>query len=295
MDLSEIVVLLLSGYLSVKFLFKWYRLLLRSAWPPKDFKLTKYLLSLLPVVSLVIILFTLKVLASFDVIDNSIFILFYILLGYAWLSLGLFMVSYFFDLSWIDDVININNKAALFALVGIFLGLTAIYCGANIGDGPGWWCVIFAGGLGLVSWFVLGFIVNYITDVFERVTIERDVYCGIRLGCYLLASGVILGRASGGDWTSFSMTIVEFIYGWPVIPLTILMIIIEKHYVHISKSEHNTEYYYLISSVICGAVYIIIAVLSIALLSPFRENPLYDGMSVFISLQEVIQWQLSWL
>lgn len=271
MDITEMIVFLFSGYFTCKFLFKWYGLLF-SAWPPNRNKLTRYIFGWLPVISLMVIIYTLKVLASFDVINDFRYIVFYIVIGYTWLYFGLRFMFYFFDLSWIDDVINLNNKAAMLSITGGFLGLTVIYAGANIGDGPGWWCVIFAGGLGTMSWIILGLISHKFTNVFERITVGRDIYCGIRFGFYLLAGGLILGRASAGDWTSFYMTIIEFMDGWPVLLLTAFMIIVERYYIYKSKIEDNMNNKHIFSSVFWGITYVIIAVISIMLLPPLKGS-----------------------
>ncbi len=227
-------------------------------------KLTvKNALTYLPLISLVIYLYTMTVLASFDVVDSFIYIVLYTLLGFAWLYYGLMAMAYFFDLSWVDDALNMNNKAALFSVTGGFLGLTIIYAGANIGDGPGWWCVVFAGGLGLAAWILIALVVNKFTKVFERITVERDISCGIRIGSYLLASGIILGRASAGDWTSFSMTIIEFWVGWPVLPLALLAILSEFYFIYKSEPHNNKEQNNITSSIFLSAVYTAIAIASV--------------------------------
>ncbi len=174
MDFFEVILLILSGSYTAWSLKGWYQKLLRFGLVRWN-KTTKYIMSLLPLVSLFIILYTLRVLASFDVVNDMLYIVFYVLLGYAWTFLGSKLVFIFFDISWIDDVLNLNNKAALYAFSGAFLGLVTIYSGANIGDGPGWWCVIFAGGLGLISWLLLGKLINAFAQVFERITVERDI------------------------------------------------------------------------------------------------------------------------
>jgi len=277
MDITEVIILILSCYYTVKNLNDWYQKL-PGIGPVRRDNAIKYVLGILPVASFFIILFTLRFLASFDVVNDLIYIIFYVLLGYTWTYLGMKMVFIFFDISWIDDVLNMNNKAALFAVSGAFLGLVTIYSGANIGDGPGWWCVIFAGGLGLISWFVLGRIVNSLTQVFERITVDRDIYCGIRFGAYLLASGIILARASAGDWTSFYDTIVEFLVGWPVLPLTVLAILVERYYMHKAKLEESISNTYLFGSLYWSVVYIAIAIAS-AMMFPLIENPLYGSVS----------------
>lgn len=260
----ELLLFVISAFYTYKFLKKWYQAL-SAMWPPKQISVVKNTLKYLPLVSLAIYLFTLTVLASFDVVDSFIYITLYTTLGYAWLNLGLVLMAYFFDMSWVDDAINNNNKAALFSVTGGFVGLSLIYAGANIGDGPGWWCVVFAGGLGLIAWIIMALIINLFTKIFERITVERDISCGIRIGTYLLASGIILGRASSGDWTSFGATVVEFMVGWPVLPLSLLTIIVEYFYIKKSKSWEYKNSDNIKSSIFWGIAYVATAIASVIL------------------------------
>lgn len=284
MDGFELIIFLFSGYYSLKGTFSWYKKL-AGIWHSEQNKIVKSVFGFLPILSFAIILYTLRVLASFDVVGDFIYLIFYILLGFAWVFIGLKLMFYFFDLSWIDDALDNNNKAAVFTITGAFLGLVLIYSGANVGDGPGWWCVIFAGGLGLISWIALGLIMNKYTRVFERVSVDRDIYCGIRFGAYLLAIGIILGRASAGDWTSFSMTIVEFLVGWPVLPLTLLAVLIERSYINNAKLRQGMNGDYLFSSIYWGIIYILLATACIVIF-PLVENPSYGIIPV--RLLEVI-------
>ena len=276
---DEILVLLASSLFTCVFLYKWYRYLFFSVIPFRRNELSMLVLCGLPIASFAIFLFTLNVLASFDVVDSPLFITFYVVLGFVWLHFSLYCMFRFFDLSWIDDVVIMNNKAALAALTGGFLGSTFIYAGANIGDGPGWWCVVFAGGLGLVTWILLGVGISRTNEMSERITVERNLGCGIRFGSYLLASGIILGRASGGDWTSFCMTVVEFydVYDrWPVILLAALEAIIENFYSRRYVTRGNNSS--VNSSIFWGAVYIIFAVVIVMQLwQSLPQNPFYRG------------------
>jgi len=274
---DEFVVLVVSFFFTCVFLYKWYRYLFFSVIPYKRDELLMVALCGLPIASFAIILFTLKVLASFDVVDSPLFITFYVVLGFVWLHFSLYCMFRFFDLSWIDDVMIMNNKSALTAIAGGALGSVFIYAGANIGDGPGWWCVIFAGGLGLMTWILLGVGIARTNEMSERITVERDLGCGIRFGSYLLASGIILGRASGGDWTSFYMTVVEFydVYDrWPVLLLAALEAIVENFYSRRNVTRGNKDT--VNSSIFWGAVYIIFAVIIVMQLwQSLPQNPFY--------------------
>ncbi|MCL1875406.1 MAG: hypothetical protein FWF87_04005 [Synergistaceae bacterium] len=276
--LCEFLALVVSASLLIKFFISWYASLSITRQPLD--KYVNYTLRLLPVVSFFIIIATLKSWASFDVVDSPFYITFYIVLGYAWIYIGLMLLFIFLDISWREDAIDNNNRAAAIAVSGGFIALTAIYAGANIGDGPGWWCVVYAGGLGVVALISFTQLVDSFTNVLERVTVERNAACGIRLCFYWLACGLLLARACGGDWTSFSMTDIEFEDKWPIIPLTLLMIIIERYYIFREKSQNRSGRNNVLSSVICGAVFIVFAIVSLILLPPLPVNPVYRNAEI---------------
>ncbi|MDZ4199651.1 MAG: hypothetical protein U1E27_10260, partial [Kiritimatiellia bacterium] len=52
---------------------------------------------------------------------------------------------------------------------------------------------------------------------------------GRRWAGFLLGAGLLLGRASAGDWTSVDATFVEFFRdGWPVLVLLALAVVAER-------------------------------------------------------------------
>ena len=275
MDGSEILVLLLSCFLTYKFYKNWYSPVFK-VWHPQVRLFPRLLMGALPFISFIILFYTLSALASFDVVTSPLYIFFYLIMGYGWIYIGLTLMSFFFDIVWSEDVLKLNNEAALYPVAGGFLGLTLIFAGANIGDGPGWWCVIFAGGLGLTAWYAFASLINRFTQIFERITIERNIPCGIRFGFYLLSSGIILGRASAGDWTSFLTTIIELGTGWPVLILTLLALTVEYYFSNSLKRtgrSGNMRPGGLIAvSILCGMVFIAIAVAGV-LLQPLYEIP----------------------
>jgi len=263
---DEVLVFLASIVATALFVVKWYRSIF-LAWPKSRGRTGKILLGALPIAAFFIIRFVLKNWASYDVIYDPTYITLYLLLGFAWAWFGSFVMRSCFDLSRRDDVLNLNNKAAAFAYAGGFLGITLIYAAANIGDGPGWWCVIFAGGLGLGAWVLLAWILHAATRAFERVTVGRDISCGIRIGCYLLASGIIIGRASAGDWTDFPTTVIEFWVGWPALPLTALAVVGELLCARSAK-DREAQGNSIIGSVLWGATMVVAALCSVLFLLP---------------------------
>lgn len=270
----EIIVFILCVWLSFRFARAWYPPILK-AWPGERGVGLRICLALLPPIGFSLVYFILCYFASFDVV--GFYVLFYLLMGIGWFYVSDWAMRRFWDLSWRDDVIGNNNSAALFAYAGGFLALALIYGGANTGDGPGWWCVVFAGGLGTAALLLLGVLVHKVTGVIERITVERDIGAGIRFGSYLLGCGLILARASGGDWTSFSMTVVEFLDGWPALALTAVMLLVEGAF----RSRSNTDFdgrreSSISGSVFLGIVFVAIGAAAIVLLPPLPQNPIYD-------------------
>ena len=269
----EVIIFLISIVLTSVFLFQWFRPFFKI-WPPHRVQFAKTSFIFLPIIALIIILITLTQLASFDVVSSGSYIFFYILLGYSWLYICMILVSYFIGLSWKDDIFHVSNKAALPAISGVYLALTLIYSGANIGDGPGWWCVIVAGGIGLIILFLIVTIIHKFTGVIETITVGRDVNTGIRMGMFFVGCGIILGRASGGDWFGLEETLADFWVAWPILIITVIAILVELYEANKAKYsfEENTGKAF---TIFIGLLYIVISIVSVILLPGFAENPIY--------------------
>jgi hypothetical protein len=186
----------------------------------------------MPLVAFVIMATILSTVAAPSVTSSPGWILFYIVVGFGWIQCVLHLVFRCFDLSWIDDVVGKNHtEPALLPVIGSLSGITLIYAGSNIGDGPGWWCVIYASAIATLVWFILGHIIQKTTDAFSTITIGRDLPCAIRMGAYLLASGAILAYAAAGDSIDVTTDIVNIaICSLTAIPLAILAIFVERYY-----------------------------------------------------------------
>lgn len=268
---GEGFVLGLSGYLSVLFLFGWYRKTTRITQFFNQGRLRLYFY-LLPSIPVILYLVILNTAASWDVVGDFFYGLMYLLLGIAWLSLSLNGMLLFWSFSYEDDVLMGKNNAALITLTGAIIGSSLIYAAANVGDGPGWWTVVIAGGIGTLTWLLLGLLINKLTAIIEAITMEHDVNSGIRFGSYLIASGLILALASSGDWTSFSVTLSEFLVGWPVLPLTGIVVILEGSLFKIEDTgeERQSQQF---ASIIVTLCYLLYAALVVFMLM----SPLLGG------------------
>lgn len=271
----EIIVFIASSFGTFFFVVSWYYEI-NTNWPAQRNRRGKTVMRVLPVVAFAIMLPVLMLWASYDVVDSLFFIIFYLVLGYTWVWVGLLLCSYFLDISWRDDAIQLNNRAGLVSVTSMYIGLTLIFTAANIGDGPGWWCVLVAAGMGLASWLLLAIIINKATSVSETITVNRDIWCALRFGGYLLGSSILLARASAGDWTSFNQTVKEFGVGWPVLLLAPVALAVELVYHRRTLAGVYREKQPLPAlSVLWALAYIVFALICVALLPPLTVNPYY--------------------
>jgi len=205
----------------------------------------------------------LKTGASFDVVDAPQYLFMYVVLGLAWLWI-VSMIFPYLGLSPRDDMFERHNRATVPALRGALVGVTLCYAGGNIGDGPGWWVVVFAAALAtivlLISWMAL----TQLSAVADAVTVDRDPAAGIRLGAFLVSCGVILGRAVAGDWHSASATVADFSAFLPyVVVLVIAATLFERRAQPTPQRPHAAI---VGSGVLPSLVYLIIAAGALAIM-----------------------------
>ena len=141
------------------------------------------------------------------------------LVGLGWLLVFSRLFSWL-GLSNADDVVERRNPAAFAGICGGILALALIYVGGSLGEGPSYWNNIFSAGLGTFGFILLWFLLELFGRVSNSIAEERDLASGIRLGGFLLAEGLMLGRAVAGDWHSESATVHDFAQdGWPAAAL----------------------------------------------------------------------------
>lgn len=169
----------------------------------------------------------LRTLAAHDVRDDGRYVAFYLLMGAAWVG-SLVTVFPLLGLSARDDVAERSNLAAAILFAGAVIGATLAFAQANIGDGPGWWCVMFAAALSTGAWIFAWGVLEKAAGVSESITVDRDVATAVRIGVLLAALGLLCGRGAAGDWTSAEQTVVEFASAWPAIPLLVVGMVIER-------------------------------------------------------------------
>lgn len=145
-----------------------------------------------------------------------------------WLVLATKLFSWL-GLSFQDDVVERRNVAALIALCGALIAMALIYAGGSIGEGPSYFNNVFSAGLGTVGLLALWVMLELGAKVSLSITEERDLASGLRLAGFLVATGLVLGRAVAGDWHSEEATTRDFVHdGWPAIILWGMALLSER-------------------------------------------------------------------
>jgi hypothetical protein len=128
-----------------------------------------------------------------------------------------------------DDAMERHNRAALIALLGALVAVQVSYICGNIGEGPSYWNNVFSAGLATGGLILLWLALQIAADISGSVAEERDVASGIRFCGFMLACGLIFGRAVAGDWVSESATVHDFARdGWPAVALCAVSIPVER-------------------------------------------------------------------
>jgi hypothetical protein len=187
--------------------------LVGAAWP--------LLVWLAPLAGFALIFLVLRTLAARDVRNAPEYLVMYEALGIAWMGAGLIVMTGM-GLDPIADPVERRNPGAAVASAGAMIGFAFAYAGANIGDGPGWWVVVFSGWLSTGALVLVWALVNIGAGVTELVTIERDRAAAWRQGALLAAVGLVAGRGAAGNCIAgnsvpYDAAFREFLaVAWPV-------------------------------------------------------------------------------
>jgi hypothetical protein len=129
----------------------------------------------------------------------------------------------------LDDAVRRPNAAAVWVTGGLWLGTALAVAGANVGRGDTIGTTIGPLALGVATLLVLWAVHAAGTGAAAAVRLDRDVPSGIRQAGLLVAWGLILARATAGDWESVARTWEDFAaQGWPAAALLALAVPVER-------------------------------------------------------------------
>jgi len=178
--------------------------------------------------SLIMVAFTLHLWGAAEVRANPSDVFFLTFVGAVWLVLATKLFSWL-GLSFRDDAVERRNIAALTALCGAVPAVALTYIGGSLGEGPSYWNNVFSASLGTVGLLGVWLLLELGAKVSVSIAEERDFASGLRMCGFLLAIGLVLGRAAAGDWHSESATVRDFIHdGWPATILWATALVIER-------------------------------------------------------------------
>jgi uncharacterized membrane protein YjfL (UPF0719 family) len=188
----------------------------------------RLVLGLAPLLSGAVLWTVLARWSSADVRTDSAYMFMYAVMGAGWVGLTGGLLSHF-GLCVRDDALERDNRAAALAVGGAVLGLTLCFAGGNIGDGPGWWVVVFCAAASSASLLLLWTVLAKWGGLAESISVERDIAAGFRAAGFMVAAGLILGRAVAGDWQSPSVALLDLVkVGWPAAALVVPALAIER-------------------------------------------------------------------
>ena len=207
-----------------------------------------------------LLMFVLVTAASHDVRAVIEYLFMYSVLGLAWLRLAEPLFAYG-GVSARDDVVERGNNAATIALSGALVAVMLCFAGGNIGDGPGWWVVVFSAALATAGLLIAWQIYTTVTTGTDAVTIDRDPAAGMRLALFLVACGLILGRSVAGDWQTPEATVRDFVSMLPFVAILIVLAVILEpigrptpQQPHLPFASHGLG---------LGALYLLVAVIAL--------------------------------
>jgi uncharacterized membrane protein YjfL (UPF0719 family) len=222
---DEVLMLIVSGLLGL-FGWKVWGGGLFLALQPRNL-LPRFLAWVSPLLSGSLMLLILRRWASHDVRSDSTYLFFYMVMWFGWTGIMNRLLQYT-DLNCRDDALERGNAAAAFSVSGALIGVTLAFAGGNIGDGPGWWVVVFCAGLSTGALIVLWIIGSSISRVADAITIDRDVAAGWRVLGFFVGGGLIVGRSVAGDWHSAGQTVSDFLNGaWPILLLWVVAVVLD--------------------------------------------------------------------
>jgi len=154
--------------------------------------------------------------AASDVRPSAMYVFLYVLMGFGVTGINTVALRIF---GWrISDMFERRNNAAHTLFYTATVASALAFAGANIGDGPGFYVVLFCAGLSHVTLWSIAVAHAALNRTAYRILVDHDRGIAFRFGCMLVAIGAILGRGVAGDWPGYVATTVDFMtIAWPAI------------------------------------------------------------------------------
>lgn len=204
--------------------------------------------------------------AAIEVREDFRYIVLFLFVGGAWLTLSHGMVA-LLGISVRDDAVENANVSAEAAACGGLAGGMACFAWGNVGEGPTIWTTIVPALLATAAVFGVALVVELTARPSEAITIDRDPASGFRHAGFLVAAGLIFGRASAGNWVSLPDTVKDLMAGgWPAAMLAMAAIVVHRALQPTPRAPRRSV---LECGLAPGGLYVAGALLWITLLGPW--------------------------
>jgi hypothetical protein len=219
---DEWFVLIVSAAISTLFWGRWLYVAIQASPLVRPFlRLSILVLCLVGCLSL--IFRTLLTAADPVVRDNFGYIILFLAVGGVALAIST-TAGVLIGINAVDDAVRTPNWAAVWAVCGLWIGTALVVAGSNVGRGDTIYTTTGPLALGVATLIALWAVFAAIAGT-SSVTLDRDSPSGVRLAGLFVAWGVILGRATAGDWESVARTWHDFaVQGWPAAALLVVAI-----------------------------------------------------------------------
>ena len=263
---DEALFFFLSAALGVVWALRWYVIVFRAT-PIGDRGWQRWLLALTPIFCIVILWIVLRNWSDPVAVAGHIdYELLFVAGGLALLAITGWFTSALLGISWRDDALERDNVAAAVTVSGTMLGVTALYAQSNMGAGPTIWTTIFPAAVGLIALLAMWLLLEPIAHISETITIDRDVAFALRHAAWLVATGLIIGRAAAGDWHDWPSTYGDMLrLGWPSLALAAFAAVSHRM---LRPTPHNPHPSVLTAGLIPALILIGIAIGYLAALGP---------------------------
>lgn len=118
--------------------------------------------------------------------------------------------AWLIGISTIDDAVRRPNFAAVWVTIGLWTGTAVACAGANVGRGDTIGTTNGPLTLGVATIVILWTVLVAFAGT-SSITQHRDSATGIRQGGLLVAWGLIMARATAGDWESVADTLKDYV------------------------------------------------------------------------------------
>jgi hypothetical protein len=185
--------------------------------------LNRLLMAAWPVCGLILAYVVIETLSDTRVRGHFDYLLLFMVGGVAWLGPADLALS-ILGVSSRDDAIERDNIAAVAVAGGWLIGTAIVYACSNIGGGPTIWTTLVPAAAATVAYSAACVLIELVGGAtIDDITIDRDLASGLRLAGALFSAAWILGRAAGGQWSSWEQTWIDLIrFSWPVWPLAVI-------------------------------------------------------------------------